>query len=908
LGETESALECEVQIFAQNRSVFQVRIGIPTDLELEQVAAPGLSDWSIQTAEGQRTLTAFFAAGQIDRFALSLRGKLADHATNAAVPLPRIGVRDVDQQQGMIVAQVDSSLEARATGLTDCRPILLERVTSWLNEAQRPLARLALEYQGDTYAGSIALSPRAARVSCITLTNVRVTFREIQETILLDFKIVEAGVRRITFRLPAALKDAHISAPRIREQNIAPVEGEPYVRVTLDLQDAISGDYRVVVENDRALAADQQTAPLPLVDEGTTILRYVTLESAGRDEIVVDETPGMEPVTRDSQQWKELSARLQDGSFSSAYVTAQANPEASFRYRMKQREIVKTAGASIGLARTDLVLDASGAYRAVMVLKVDNRTEPYLQLELPEGAALWTAHVAGQPVKPARATGQSSDQVVRIPLIKTAEGDLDFPVVLKYAGQFGRLRTLQTVQVPMIKAMNINIEMSQVQLHLPTEFEWLESQGTRVQGEDDFAAGYVAYRTQQVEKLTQIMRGENTFSKARAMGNMAVLGKELQEFRRARAGQSANEQLRVNLDANSRVVQEAATEMKGLQLQEQPQTDNRKRLNSYWESQYNGLARNEATRLNANFAAPETPSAAPQSAEKFNQQWFDSNALSKKEDSAPVEGKPESQSGGKRGSLKRLQQEQSGRAQARSKDAALDDQAAVNVFQGQQEGQQAQQMQQSMNDGDVTVDAERGVTGSLQSRAQQGGQTVSQQEFGEDSASTVESLSRRYVDKIQQKNSLDLPQTTTPQNGQYLDTGTVVLDDSKAGVSNDADAGLSGLVSLDFQLPQRGHAYYFMTPRGDVEIAMRPFNHRLLGQLQSLAAMVALIVSVLVGWWIVSKLTRTHRSRLGVSVLLMLVGVGLLVGGAVPIFAIVMILAGILLILRERDVAVVGSV
>ena len=277
-----------------------------------------------------------------------------------------------------------------------------------------------------------------------------------------------------------------------------------------------------------------------------------------------------------------------------------------------------------------------------------------------------------------------------------------------------------------------------------------------------------------------------------------------------------------------------------------------------------------------------------------------------------MEGKPESQSEGKRsGGLKRLQQEQSGRAQVRSKDAALDDQAAVNVFQGQQQGQQdgqqAQQGQPSMADGDVAADAERGVTDSLQSRVRQSGQAISQQELAEDSASTVESLSRRYVDKIQQQNLMDLPQTATPQNGQYLDN-TVVSERTAAGVVNDADAGLSGLVSLDFQLPQRGQAYYFMTPRGEVEIAMRPFNHRLLGQLQSLAAMVALIVSVLVGWWIVSKLTRTHRSRLGVSVLLMLVGVGLLVGGAVPIFAMVMILAGILLILRERDVAVAGSV
>jgi hypothetical protein len=887
LGETESAVESEVQLRAQNRSVFQVRIDIPTDLELEQVAAAGLSDWSIQTVEGQRTLTAFFAAGQVDQFALSLRGKLADHATTAEVPLPRIVVRDVDQQQGTLVVQVDSSLDARATALSDeCRSILLERVTGWLNESQRPLARLALEYQGGAYVGRIALSPRAPRVSCITLTNVRVTFREIQETILLDYKITEAGVRRITFRLPTSLKDAHISAPRIRQQSITPVEGEPMVRVSLDLQDAISGDYRVVVENDRALAADQQTAPLPQIDDGTTILRYVTLESAGRDEILVENTPEMEPVTRDSRQWDELSARLQGGNFASAYVTSQTGSAVSFGYRMKQREIVKTAGASIGLARTDLVLDASGAYRAVMLLKVDNRTEPYLQIELPEGAALWTAHVAGQPVKPARAAGQTNDQVVRIPLIKTAEGDLDFPVVLKYAGQFGRLRTLQTVHVPVIKAMNINIELSQVQLHLPAEFEWLDSQGTRVQGEDDFAAGYVLYRTQQVEKLTQIMRGDNTFSKARAMGNVMVLGKELQEFRRTHAGRSGNEQLDVNLDANARVVQEAAAEMEGIQLQELPQTDNRERLNRYWGDQFNGLARNEATRLDSNFIVPETPSAAPQSVEKFNQQWFEADMLDEKMDAATAEGKPESGVASKRsGGLKRLQQEQSGRAQVRAKDSPYDDRAAVNVFQGQQ----SQQV--------MAADAERDAAGT-----QQRGQVLNEQETKEDSASTAEALNRRYTDKIQQKLSLNGRQSDASEFAQNLDAG-VIFNDGSVGQQITPGSELAGLVSLDFELPQRGRAYYFMTPRGNVEIAMRPIDGRLLDQLQSLAALAALIVTVLVGWWLVSKLTQTRRSRLGLSVLLMLVGLGLLLCGVVPVFAVVTILAGILLILREREVA-----
>ena len=268
LGETEAAVESEIQILAQRRSVYQVRIDIPEDLELEQVTAAGLSDWSIATAEGQRTLTAFFSTGQTDRFSVSLRGKLSDHQPEASVPLPRIVVRDVDQQQGTLVVQVDTSLEARADALENCRLTLLERVTDWLAEAQRSLARLALEYEGADYRGAIVLSPRAPVVTCVTVTNVRVTFREIQETILLDFRIAEAGIRQLTFRLPASMQDAHISAPRVREKSVVPIEGENYVRVTLDLQDAITGDYRVVVENDRAIAPDRQLAPLPLVDVG----------------------------------------------------------------------------------------------------------------------------------------------------------------------------------------------------------------------------------------------------------------------------------------------------------------------------------------------------------------------------------------------------------------------------------------------------------------------------------------------------------------------------------------------------------------------------------------------------------------------------------------------------------------
>ncbi len=878
LGETEAALECEIQILAQQRSVYQVRLEIPEDLELDQVAAAGLSDWSIVAADGQRTLTAFFAAGQVDRFSLSLRGKLHDHLAAAAVPLPRIAVLDVDQQQGTVVVQVDSSLDARAADLQECHPILLDRVTSWVTDAQRPLARLALEYQGAAYRGNILLSPRSPRVTCVTVSNVRVTFREIQETILLDFQIAEAGIRQIVFRLPASLKNAHISAPRIRERRVVPVEGENYVRVTLDLQDAITGDYRVVVENDRAIAPDQQLAPLPLVDLGTTNHRYVTLENAGRDEILVDETPGMEPVTRPSRQWEQLSARLQGGDFTTAYVATQTGPDVAFRYRMKQREIVKTAGASIGLARTELVLDASGAYRASMLLKVDNRTEPFLEIELPAGATLWTAHVASQPVKPAQGSGQTNDQVLRIPLIKTAEGDLDFPVVLKYAGRFDRLRTLRAVNVPVIRTVNINIELSQVQLYLPDDFQWVHFAGTatRVQGQDDFAAGYVAYRTQQVEKLTQIIRGTNEFSKARAMSNVKFLGQELAELQRQGRQNKGNALLSSSLDANYRVYQAAKDEIQQLQTQTTAETDNRERLNGYFDSQGNTLSRNEVTRLGFNFPAPTETTPPVQTAETFDQQWFRLGDITRK----AVEGKAMQVDSSKKQqrvvAAERLQDEKSGRAQQQADAPAADD-AAQQVFQAQ---------------------AGKGLNGPAGGQKPQGQQAR---------FSTKQALNRAYADKIERQVAQEEGLAS-----QSRDTGTIVsgsIADGPSQVtwgveSQEAQQGQMfgrvGLTSLDFQLPQRGTVFFFTTPRGNVEISARPVDTRLLGQLRSIVAMVSLVVVVLAGWWLLRRLATTRRGKFVAATIMCIAGVICLVLGILPILGIVLILGGVLLVLSER--------
>ena len=88
--------------------------------------------------------------------------------------------------------------------------------------------------------------------------------------------------------------------------------------------------------------------------------------------------------------------------------------------------------------------------------------------------------------------------------------------MLKYAGKLDRLAPLRSVQFPVLQTKNIAIELSQVKLYLPETHQWYDFAGTaaRVDDEEGLQAGIVGYETRQVEKLTEIMRGSNRFSKS----------------------------------------------------------------------------------------------------------------------------------------------------------------------------------------------------------------------------------------------------------------------------------------------------------------------------------------------------------------------------------------------------------
>ena len=160
---------------------------------------------------------------------------------------------------------------------------------------------------------------------------------------------------------------------------------------------------------------------------------------------------------------------------------------------------------------------------------MDNTTEQFLQIKLPDGARLWTARVAGEPVKPTEVPGAKDPRLVRIPLVKTAPGDLDYAVVLKYGGQIRAPGSLGAARVPvsfpLVRTVNVNVELSQVRVYLPETHRWFDFDGTMspVTEEEDLTAGYLSYQTKVAERLAETVQHAGEFAQVRAANSLLNL-------------------------------------------------------------------------------------------------------------------------------------------------------------------------------------------------------------------------------------------------------------------------------------------------------------------------------------------------------------------------------------------------
>lgn len=838
IGDWKRTIESRVNINPKTLPVHQVRLSIPDDLTVDSVRAPGAFEWSV-IENTPRTVQIQLAEGRKDSFSVVLRGVLGQDGAVDDLHVPRILVQGAKSQTGEIAVQVDAAFDLSVEPIKECKEVPPSEAYEWLVAAQRTLTRTVLSTSGNSYDAKLKLTPRTPDVSVTTITNARVTESTVEETILMDFDITQAGIRSLSFLLPHELKDARITAPMLRTRTMEPATQDAAgpMRIKLAFQDEIMGRIRVLVEHDRPLTADAINVHRPSVETGSTKRVFASFESAGRDEVVVDQSTGFDPVVPGQREWAQLT-NLVGFQLTQAYIATGSDPILTLK--LHERVAVETTGARIGLARTLLVADASGAYRATQRYVVDNRSEQFLDVDLPKDATLWSVEVAGKSVKPAKPANTTTDRLVRIPLTKTAAGDLDFEVVFKYGGVLPTLGALRQVDFPMLCAVNIPIELSQATLYLPEEFRWLDFGGTMrlVDDRDELAAGYVQYQTRQTERLGLALANQSPFAQARAANNLQEVKSKIDRLRKNVRGenQSLTQQFLSNEDTLERVQQQQA--QIDLQTAAVHDLDNRGKLSNCFDVQQVDLSRNTLQVAADNF---DESAIVAQKGEKdrvsFDEKWLSGN------------NDPNMQ----------IQTESVGKN-----------------FQRVQTPEQIQSKQNYLKAPALNAQVFRDSL-AQQSAAMGGNEPAQPPPIRRGQAGELNDVAKEY------KRQLGKNQEEGEAGGKLR-----VLSSPKPV----ALAGREPLPGLSIDFPVRGTAYYFTTPRGDETITARAISHRFTERFIRLVVAIVAVAIVAFAAWFLSRQNFTGLVGRRLANVMIVLGMISLLGGVLPVVGLLTVITG----------------
>jgi hypothetical protein len=404
---------------------------------------------------------------------------------------------------------------------------------------------------------------------------------------------------------------------------------------------------------------------------------------------------------------------------------------------------------------------------------------------------------------------------LRVPLIKTATGDLDYVVELKYGGQIAMPRAFGQMTFPLMHTVNINVEMSQVRLHLPETAKWLDFGGSmrQVRDEQSLLAGFFAYKSKQVAQLLDVVRGEgDDFSKVRAYGNLKQLGMALHNYHETYRTLPQNEELQKEFDSNRAIVLQANQWLDEISVvpQQEVAGDNRTLLMFKCASQPVSRSKNVVTKLADNFdagaaVAPSSGSGVNQ----FNLNWLRENSLQTFADDAEKSKKE----------LERLDLLGAKGQPAKPVEAKEAANQAANTL-GRKVAQDAKALQDGANQS-------RGYAEGMQPQAGQAGTDRVEQLF-------------RYQQRLEQQLQVDNAPardgaisfgfTQPPGQTESRITGGMGGGEFGGGqqaagerteLARASEVAAAGLTSLDIEFPVRGREFLFVTPRGEIEIEAR---------------------------------------------------------------------------------------
>jgi hypothetical protein len=304
---------------------------------------------------------------------------------------------------------------------------------------------------------NVAAWVRAEIINTFTLTETLVNGHA-----LVRYDIANAPVKELRVRLPAAFTNVEITGANIRSRE---QDGDVW---RVELQSQVRGSYMLTVTWDEPGAKKNRPLELTGISADGVERETGLLAISAKAPLQVSESSATDLQRVDAGDFPDWAGDP-DNAMAMAY--RYVRPGYKLALDVRRFDEAEVLQALVDNAQFTSVVADDGQMMTEMSLSVRNNGRQFLEVALPNGANVWSAFVAGQPVRPSLRDGK-----LLLP-IQQSRADDAISVELTYVGtnMFPRDRGNIGFASPQF---DVPLKNARWEIYLPTDYDYQKFSGT----------------------------------------------------------------------------------------------------------------------------------------------------------------------------------------------------------------------------------------------------------------------------------------------------------------------------------------------------------------------------------------------------------------------------------------------
>ena len=522
----------QAKLHTKKGQLFGAAFDLPDGYELLSVVGPAVENYYERTEQAARRVYARFkSAENATTMALVLVNERFDLAD---FDVPLITYVDdaavvAERKTGRIAVQIAEALEAQTLSSHGLKSIAPAGLSNWLKREQSSAVQYAYRYEDTAPALKLKIRPLKTRLALETFAGLNVRPTAATYTYRLRYTISGSPVDVLTFGMDSRYAKLSVVQSRAM-RSVAKRQAVGGLTIwDLSLINEVTGVVDVVVNFSLPLDANTKSLPMPpiICDRLEQVRTIVAVQNMSRHEVTVAAQTNLSLLPFSAQQ-QLMPAAMRS---SLQYVSQTFESDWSLDLAFKPAKEATRVQAVVDLLAMTTVIDRMGRSCYEVKVQLQNRSEQFLRVRVPERLRLWSAKVAGQPVKPAVDAEGESDEVL-IPLIKTSPGGLPYEVSMYFAGvAVEPLNGLTRLSPPSVSIVDIPVMQTTWSLRLPKGYRYFQPGGnvSPIAGSAEVMSLGIEATLKQLKRLDQTSRqisGRSSRGGAIAQYNIKVLNKK----------------------------------------------------------------------------------------------------------------------------------------------------------------------------------------------------------------------------------------------------------------------------------------------------------------------------------------------------------------------------------------------